>query len=582
MIRFLILIAMLFAVVLGLEWLKDAPGEVAVTIGNTTYAVGLARALIGLILLVLAAMVVLWLVRLILGAPFRARRALQARSVERGRQALATGLIAAAAGDVRSAERAAQEARRRVPDSPLALLLAAQAAQLKGDRAAARETFMAMLEAPATRAVGLRGMHMEAEREGEAEAARHYARAALQLAPAPWAGRALIRHQIADRQWDETLRTLASLSDSRAIDKKTARRWRAVVLTGQALDLEDGDPERARRAALEAHDLAPDLVPAAVIGGRLLSRLGDVRRAARVLEASWKVSPHPEIADAYIHVRPGDSARDRLKRAEALARIRPHADEGRMALARTAIDARAWGEARATLVPVLKNRPTQAAMLLMAEIEEGEHGDRGRAREWLARAVHAPRDAAWVADGVVLEEWAPASPVTGQIDAVEWKVPVESLRPPALMAIDEEALAPPEPRPVAPPPAPPEAAAETGAPPASSEAGPAEAPADAVAEPAGPVEPQKPPRPEPPEATVERNEPEPQAAPPAGEAPPQEHAAEPARSGRANGGSESTAPPPEGAAPQKEAEGAADMPRPPDDPGVTEGEEEEPRRFRLF
>ncbi|HEX2256468.1 MAG TPA: heme biosynthesis HemY N-terminal domain-containing protein, partial [Afifellaceae bacterium] len=298
MIRFLVLIAVLFAVVLGLEWLKDAPGEVAVTIGDTTYAVGLARALIGLIGVVVVVIAVLWLVRLIIGAPFRMAQALQARSEARGRQALSMGLIAAAAGDVRSADRAAQEARRRGADSPLTLLLSAQAAQLKGDRTAMRDSFMAMLEAPETRAVGLRGLHMEAEREGETGAARHYASAALELAPAPWAGRALLRYQIADRQWDEALRTLASLSDSRAIDKKTSRRWRAVVLAGQALDLEDGDPELARRAALEAHDLAPDLVPAAAAPGRLLSRLGDIRRAARVLEANWKVSPHPDLAEA--------------------------------------------------------------------------------------------------------------------------------------------------------------------------------------------------------------------------------------------------------------------------------------------
>ena len=35
----------------------------------------------------------------------------------------------------------------------------------------------------------------------------------------------------------------------------------------------------------------------------------------------------------------------------------------------------------------------------MSEVEEAEHGDRGRVREWLARAVHAPRDPAWTADG---------------------------------------------------------------------------------------------------------------------------------------------------------------------------------------
>jgi HemY protein len=65
--------------------------------------------------------------------------------------------------------------------------------------------------------------------------------------------------------------------------------------------------------------------------------------------------------------------------------------------------------------------------MLMAEIEEGENGDQGRVRQWLTRAFHAPRDPAWVADGHVYERWAPVSPVTGRVDAFEWKVPAELL-----------------------------------------------------------------------------------------------------------------------------------------------------------
>jgi HemY protein len=61
----------------------------------------------------------------------------------------------------------------------------------------------------------------------------------------------------------------------------------------------------------------------------------------------------------------------------------------------------------------------------MARIEGGEKRDAGRVREWLARAVRAPRDALWIADGVASEEWAPISPVTGKLDAFEWRVPAD-------------------------------------------------------------------------------------------------------------------------------------------------------------
>ena len=38
-----------------------------------------------------------------------------------------------------------------------------------------------------------------------------------------------------------------------------------------------------------------------------------------------------------------------------------------------------------------------------------------------------PADPVWTADGHVSEEWLPISPVTGEVGAFEWKVPVEQL-----------------------------------------------------------------------------------------------------------------------------------------------------------
>jgi HemY protein len=65
--------------------------------------------------------------------------------------------------------------------------------------------------------------------------------------------------------------------------------------------------------------------------------------------------------------------------------------------------------------------------VLMAEIEEAEHGETGYGREWLARASRAPRDACWIAGGVMSEQWLPASPVTGKLDAFVWQRPDERL-----------------------------------------------------------------------------------------------------------------------------------------------------------
>ncbi len=194
-----------------------------------------------------------------------------------------------------------------------------------------------------------------------------------------------------------------------------------------AYDLEDKNPDRALELALVAHKAAPDLVPAAVIAGRILAATGQTRKATKVLEKTWRLEPHPEIAEVYAAARPGSAPRDRLKRTKALIRKIPAGTEGTIALAQAAVEAREWGDAREALSSLIDDRPSARVCGLMAEIEEQESGDEGRCREWLARAVSAPRDPVWTADGFTSETWQPISPVSGELDAFRWKVPLEGL-----------------------------------------------------------------------------------------------------------------------------------------------------------
>jgi HemY protein len=100
--------------------------------------------------------------------------------------------------------------------------------------------------------------------------------------------------------------------------------------------------------------------------------------------------------------------------------------EGALAIARAAIDASEFTKARQALAPFVAS-PTQRVALLMAEIERTEHRDAGRARTWTLRAVRARHDPAWTADGYVSDRWRPVSPVTGRLDAFQWKVPLAEL-----------------------------------------------------------------------------------------------------------------------------------------------------------
>jgi HemY protein len=256
---------------------------------------------------------------------------------------------------------------------------------------------------------------------------------------------------------------------------------------------------------MEAIKLAPTLVPAAVLAVKYQSEAHQVRRSMRIVEAAWLAHPHPDLADAYAHVKLGDAARQRLVRIETLAAKAPGHIESALAVARAAIDASEFARARDALAPFIES-PTQRVALLMAEIERTEHGDSGRARAWTLRAVRARHDPVWTADGYVSDRWRPVSPVTGRLDAFQWQTPVAALPSDKSAAIEAKEFEAQEikeamsaPRRVEPPR---ETPAE-GAPLAAQDNSPANSSAKAAAvEPASPAPPAPSPQPESPSVTA--------------------------------------------------------------------------------
>ncbi len=429
MIRIFIFLLVILSLAFGFSWIADHPGVVTLNWQGKDIRTSLMVVVVALVSLVAIILFVWGILRGVIGFPSILSRFLTNRRRDRGYTALSKGLIAAGTGDKVLARRLTKESSKLLTNEPLVELLEAQTCLLEGNHDAARGRFQSMLENEDTKLLGLRGLYLEAEREGAREATRQYAEQASKLAPSlAWAGNAKLQNQTLDGDWEGALGTLESNRAAGLIDKPTAIRHRAVLLTARAIAEEPANPDLAAKLAREAHRIAPDLVPAAVIGATALARGNHLRKASKMIETTWSKNPHRELAETYIHLRMGDSASDRLQRARTLAKLRTNHPEGNMAIAQAALDAKQWDVARDAMKPVLLNNLTERACLIMADLEEAEHGDAGRMRDWLSRAVRAPRDAKWTADGYTSEVWLPVSPTTGEIDVFEWKVPVEQLQ----------------------------------------------------------------------------------------------------------------------------------------------------------
>lgn len=441
MLRVILFLALVLAFAFGFAWLADRPGTVAIDWMGYQIELSAMLAMVGLLVLIIVIMALWWVLKMILRSPQIMGGYFSSRRRDKGYEALSSGLIAAGSGDSKAAQRYASQAKKLAPDAPLTRVLSASSADLSGDAEAKRVAYRQMLDDPKTQLLGLRGLYVDAVGAEDEEAARHYASQAAALAPSlPWAGQAQFEDQVQRGDWPAARAALERNLQARIVTKSERNRLRAVLLTAEAIDREEGEPDSARPLAQEAHKLAPDLVPAGTVAGRLLIRAGKMTQASKVIESTWRKSQHPELAEVYLYVRPGDAVADRVKRARKLVQLCAHELEGELALARALMEAGKLDEARETLDQHTGPEATQRVCLLMAEIEEKQGGDTAAVRGWMARALRAKRDPAWVADGYISSTWEPTSPLSGRVDAFEWKVPVERFSAHDPVAIPDDAM----------------------------------------------------------------------------------------------------------------------------------------------
>ena len=428
--------AILFAVLaaaasLAAYWLALHPGQVSIQwLGyRLEPPIGL------LVLAVLAFAVVVALLyrvfRAILGTPRRIGRAMADSRRRRGYKALSQGMVAVAAGDAQEAQRWSRRADDLLEDPPITLLLAAQAAQLNGDEKAAEKYFSAMLEKPETRFLGLRGLLMQALREGDHQRALGYVRQAHAMRPkTPWVVTNLFELSQRSGDLDGAAAALKQAVKLKAMDKAEAEHKGAVITLAKAERLlAEGQKEEAFTQARLANRSDPDLLAAALLHARLAVERKAWKEAVKVVERSWPRIASAELAALYGAAAPEAKPLEQVKRFTRLAALNPKHRESHLALAEATLEAGLWGEARrhlAELVTLEGEDPPRAQVCrLMARLEEAEHHDVAAARRWLERAAVAPPDPAWVCDscGAVATRWSANCGSCGSFDSLGWRLP---------------------------------------------------------------------------------------------------------------------------------------------------------------
>ena len=494
MFRTLLFIVILAIVVLAAVWLAGWGGQISLVLpgerlnlGFTEFAwdsyeltvpFGLLVFAVLAFSVVMALLYRFWLA--LRSAPGQFGGFLAGNRSRKGYRALTQGMVAVAAGDADEARKWSRRADDLLDDPPLTQLLAAQTAQLDGDEAAAKRYFNQMLEREDTRFLGLRGLLMQALREGDEAAARGLVRQAYAHAAQDTLG---AQHPVRpDRESRRARGGGKGGQGSRQAEDPAGRRGAAQ--TGRPA-WSSGPRRRGFRAtgpaaikhAQEARKLDPKLVPATILLANLFCAAGRPRDAVRMLERAWSSTRATSGPGDGLPGGPAERRSDPALQERRQADRRQGAASGiRLGARRGRARGLAVGRGPAFSGPgVGRTNPDERVCRLMARLEEAEHNDTAKSREWLMRASDAPTAPSWVCEtcGTAAADWSARCEACHAYDSLQWRRPPRvssghpsagrrpygngagSRRAPRPFCLrNRPAMAPPRPRPWKPNPAP--------------------------------------------------------------------------------------------------------------------------------
>ena len=437
LVKILLFVALVAALAYGGTLLMDMEGGAQLSFGAFEITLTPLKAVVGLILVMVAFVVVLKLVGLILavikfllGDETAISRYFDRNRERKGVEALTDGMMALASGEGRLALTKAARAEKYLRKPELTNLLKAQAAVMTGDKNTAERAFRQLVKNDRTRFVGVQGIMKQKLEAGETDTALKLAEKAFALKPKHEETQdILLRLQAEKGDWSAARSTLSAKLKHGSIPRDVHKRRDAVLALSEAKGvLEQGASIEAREAAIEANKKSPDLIPAAVLAAREYVADHKPRQAARVLKKAWEAQPHPDLAAAFASIAPNETPEQRIKRFGTLTKIHPENPETKMLSAELYIAAEDFPAARRALGDLAEINPTARSLTLLAAIERGEGAEDVVVRGWLTRALTAPRGPQWVCDNcqTVHSEWAPMCDNCGGFDTLSWREPTHS------------------------------------------------------------------------------------------------------------------------------------------------------------
>lgn len=407
------------------EWVDSAGNE-------NTINMHLGVFFVGALLVIILALLLFRLMKGVADFPKTWSRYRRETNKDKAFRALTLGLTAVAAGDVKAAKYQSYRVNK-LTDEPngLSLLLSAQSLRLQGKEQEANEQFVALLEDKDASFLGMRGLLQSALDQNDYETALRISREALKLHPKqPWILKIVYDLEIRARDTEAALKTLYRAEKNKAISKEKAAGDRIAMLLFEAdKDMETGYREAARKKLEKAYKYNETYIPTVLRLARFYLQTGKRRKGVAMIEKAWAVNTHPDLVPLWESAVPSSSKKNadsvKLRWFERLLSINTGSAEGQMAVAKVAMEAGLWGEAKNYLKMAESIRTSKKLYRLYALLEEKTSNSPEKVQDWLQRAADAPSERCWICreTGHVYDHWSAYAEPHGSFNTIVWDFP---------------------------------------------------------------------------------------------------------------------------------------------------------------
>jgi HemY protein len=424
MTRALFFLLFLTSFALAAVWFVDNDGQVVVEWMGYRVQTSIAFAILFLIIIIVTSTLFLQAILWVKSAPKRYSRKLKDRKFSRGMLALTKGFAAVAAGDKKQARTFSARASSNLENIPLTKLLAAQTAQLQGDRELVREHYTQMLENKDTEIIAIKGLLIEAKYDEDLPKALFLAEKAYKLCPdAEWVILILFDLYKKLKKWPDSLNIATVALKHKIISHDDADKTFALINFAIYEEMLRSGQNNANEFLNKAYKLLPDFIPIVAAYCRMLLARKETKKTLKIIEKKWVALPHPDLAALYMEIYKDDSDEKNLEKAEELLQLCAGHPEGHALVATYALEARHFGKARHHLHTALTFGENKNVCNMIAELETIERAGHELVNYWRERARNANEFSLWKCGncGTISQIWSVTCNDCNEFDAMQWR-----------------------------------------------------------------------------------------------------------------------------------------------------------------